>query len=295
VPLRCIQMWQRVLTAFLLIPPVLYLIGWSPVWLFLVAVLLTAEIGLHEFFSLSRQSGYKVFTLWGYIGGGLLCLAPAVDRRQPTVVALLVIISLVLLMLSLVLRPGLNLKEYLSSSAVTLLGIIYVGVLLSSLVPLRFSEPPMGAKWFALTAPSDDVTGRNLMLLLFLALWAGDAFAFLAGRSIGRTPFFPRISPKKTIEGAVAGLGGSLLVAWAFAHWFWRTASPRTVILLGGLIGISGQIGDLVESALKRGANVKDSGTLLPGHGGILDRIDSLLFGAPALWLALSVRDLWPW
>jgi len=95
------------------------------------------------------------------------------------------------------------------------------------------------------------------------------------------------------VEGSVAGLGASLLLAWVFAHWFWQTADPKTIVLLGGIVAIAGQVGDLVESALKRGANLKDSGTLLPGHGGLLDRIDSLLFGAPALWLALKLMGTW--
>jgi phosphatidate cytidylyltransferase len=288
-------MLRRILTALFLIPPVLYLIGWSPLWLFLVALVVTAVLGLHEFFALSRQTGFRAYPVWGYVAGGVLCLAPAADLRRPAVISLLVLVSVVLLTFLLGLGGRLDLKEYSSASAQTILGSVYVGFLLSSLIPLRFSEPAMGAKWFALSGESHQATGRNLMLLLFLALWAGDILAFVVGRSVGRTPFFPRISPKKTVEGAVAGLGGSLLVAWAFAHWFWQTADAKTVILLGGVVGLSGQVGDLVESSLKRGANVKDSGTLLPGHGGLLDRIDSLLFGAPALWLALTFRDLWPW
>ena len=96
------------------------------------------------------------------------------------------------------------------------------------------------------------------------------------------------------MEGSIGGFGGSLLVGWAFARWFWHPASLKTVMLLVALIAVAGQLGDLAESALKRGADVKDSGTLLPGHGGLLDRVDSLLFGAPALWLALSLKDIWP-
>ena len=129
--------------------------------------------------------------------------------------------------------------------------------------------------------------GSRFLLLLFLVIWAGDICAYLVGRPLGRTPFFARISPRKTWEGALAGLAGSLLAAWAFAHWFWKTADVKTVMLLAAWIAVAGQVGDLVESAIKRGANQKDSGTLLPGHGGFLDRIDSLLFAAPALWLAL--------
>ena len=118
-------------------------------------------------------------------------------------------------------------------------------------------------------------------------IWAGDICAYLVGRPFGRRPFFARISPRKTWEGALAGMTGSLVAAWAFAHWFWTTADVKKVILLAAWIAAAGQVGDLVESAIKRGANQKDSGALLPGHGGFLDRIDSLLFGAPALWLGL--------
>jgi phosphatidate cytidylyltransferase len=137
--------------------------------------------------------------------------------------------------------------------------------------------------------------GSILALFLFLVIWAGDICAYLIGRPFGRTPFFARISPRKTWEGALAGLAGSLLAAWACAHWFLARANPRTVILLAVWIAVAGQAGDLVESAIKRGANQKDSGTLLPGHGGFLDRIDSLLFGVPALWLAITLLAFFPW
>jgi phosphatidate cytidylyltransferase len=110
---------------------------------------------------------------------------------------------------------------------------------------------------------------------------------------MGRTQLFGRVSPKKTVEGAIGGFAGSLLIAWGFARGFWQTADVKTVMLLGVLVAVAGQIGDLVESALKRCAEMKDSGGLLPGHGGLLDRIDSLIFGAPALWLALALKDLW--
>jgi phosphatidate cytidylyltransferase len=131
------------------------------------------------------------------------------------------------------------------------------------------------------------------MLLLFLVIWADDTFAYLVGRTIGRRMLFPSISPKKTLEGSVAGFVGSLLVACGFARLFWQTASLKTVILLAALVALSGQIGDLAESAMKRGANLKDSGSVLPGHGGMLDRVDSLLFGAPVLWLTLAIMDVW--
>jgi len=95
------------------------------------------------------------------------------------------------------------------------------------------------------------------------------------------------------LEGSIAGLGGSLLVAWGFTSLFWQTASWKKAMLLAGIVALFGQIGDLAESAIKRGASVKDSGSVLPGHGGLLDRVDSLLFGAPVLWLSLAIWELW--
>jgi phosphatidate cytidylyltransferase len=180
-----------------------------------------------------------------------------------------------------------DLKTYLGAIATTVFGVVYIGLALSCLLPLRFSQ--LGAGIGGTGASG----GRNLMLLLFLVIWAGDTFAYLVGRAIGRRMLFPSISPKKTLEGSVAGLVGSLLVAWGFTRLFWQTASLKKVILLAGLVALFGQIGDLAESAMKRVASLKDSGSVLPGHGGLLDRVDSLLLGAPVLWLSLAIMDIW--
>jgi len=286
-------MLRRVLTAVLLIPPVIYLIGWSPKWLFLLALVLTVEIGLFEFFALTRQAGFKAYPVLGYFAGAAVCVVPALEPRQPGLAQLLLLVLLVLLTPSLALVWTPDVKDYLAACATTIFGTVYVGLMLSCLFPMRFSEPAMGGKWLTHSAGPDSAAGRKLLLLLFLVIWAGDIFAFLVGRTMGRRLLFPRVSPKKTVEGAVGGLAGSVLVGWVFTHWWWQTADWKTVMLLAALIALSGQVGDLVESALKRGANMKDSGILLPGHGGLLDRIDSLLFGAPVLWLALALRNLW--
>jgi phosphatidate cytidylyltransferase len=121
--------------------------------------------------------------------------------------------------------------------------------------------------------------------------WAGDALALLIGRTMGRHFFVPTISPRKTVEGSIAGLAGSVMVGWLCWLWFWRTEELKTVILLSVVASVVGQIGDLVESALKRAGRLKDSGSLLPGHGGLLDRIDSLVFAVPAVWLVLELKS----
>ncbi len=268
----------RILTGLPLALAVVYLIVQKREWLFVLAVLVTLEISLHEFFDISRQAGLRSYPFLGYVGGGLLCLSQVADLHGMTfnessalLLVLLGISALGLLMVS-------NLKEYLGTLASTMLGVFYVAFAFSWLVPLRFASPAVG---------------RNLVLLLFAVIWADDIFAYAVGRLAGRTLLAERISPRKTVEGAVAGLAGAMLVAWGFTHWFWQTADQKTVILIAGVVAVAGQAGDLVESAFKRAAGLKDSGTIIPGHGGMLDRIDSLLFGAPALWLAWNLKDLW--
>jgi phosphatidate cytidylyltransferase len=128
---------------------------------------------------------------------------------------------------------------------------------------------------------------RPALLLVLLPLWAGDSAAIFAGKAFGKTPLAPGISPKKTVEGAVANLLGCMLLAWATAAWL--GAGPIVAVGCGLICGLAGQAGDLFESFLKRKAGVKDSGNLLPGHGGLLDRIDSLLFSAPLVLLLLAL------
>ncbi len=285
-------MLKRTLTAILLIPPVVYLIGWSPKWLFVLAVIFGVALALREYFELCRTMGIKVFACLGYGASALVCGAQALPWRANNSVVVFLLIVFLLVISTLAMRPSVELKDYLAATTATIFGILYVGLSLSCLIPIRFSTHLFGGAM----ASGDGTSwlpplgsGSKILILMFVAIWAGDIFAYLVGRPYGRTPFFARISPRKTWEGALAGLAGSLLAAWGFAHWFWRSGDLKELMLLAAWVAIMGQIGDLVESAIKRGANQKDSGTLLPGHGGFLDRIDSLIFAAPALWLALFV------
>jgi phosphatidate cytidylyltransferase len=284
-------MKKRILTALLLIPPVIYLIGWSPKWLLLAAVIVLVELCLYEFFKLCQHAGFKTFPLLAYVVGAALCAVRAMETNRSEMYALALLIALVLTTLTFALALTRDLKTYLGAIATTTFGVVYIGLTLSCLLPLKYSR--LGGGSLGLAGTADTSWGRNLMLLLFLVIWADDTFAYLVGRAIGRKILFPSISPNKTLEGSVAGFVGSLLVAWGFASLFWQTASLKTVILLAGLVALSGQMGDLAESAMKRGANLKDSGSVLPGHGGVLDRVDSLLFGAPVLWLTLVIMDFW--
>jgi phosphatidate cytidylyltransferase len=300
----------RALTALALIPPVVYLAIWSPVWLFVAVLLLVVERTAYEYFGLSRAAGFGGFRGLGYAGCALLCLAQVVDlfrgwgggslfgwlsilpNRAPGGLvppeapidsgasALALAFILVLVVLAVGLARTKDLRQYLGASCSTIFAIFYVGLMLSWLVPLRYS--------LAVDA-AGPVPARYLVFFLFSVIWAGDISAYLVGRGVGRRLLFPQISPKKTLEGSLGGLAGSLLVAWVLARWWWHTPRLGSVMLLAGVVALAGQAGDLVESALKRSAEVKDAGALLPGHGGLLDRVDSLIFGAPVMWLCLML------
>jgi phosphatidate cytidylyltransferase len=128
---------------------------------------------------------------------------------------------------------------------------------------------------------------RQAILLLFAIIWVGDSAAYYGGRAMGRHLLAPRVSPKKTVEGAVAGLLGSVIVGVIGGKWALDQEWTR-LIVLSGLTAVAGQVGDLAESVLKRSAGVKDSSSILPGHGGILDRLDSLFFAAPVFYWLLN-------
>jgi len=159
------------------------------------------------------------------------------------------------------------LHDILPGMAISAAGLVFVALPFSYLV--RISEI--------------ERTGRQLVLLTLCLIWAGDTLAYFVGKGLGRLPMAPALSPKKTWEGALANLVGSLLVAVFFAKWMQSDAFP--LLILAGLANVAGQVGDLTQSAYKRGAAVKDSGALLPGHGGVLDRIDSLILAAPVVWI----------
>jgi phosphatidate cytidylyltransferase len=127
-----------------------------------------------------------------------------------------------------------------------------------------------------------DVLGPRLLLFTLVLVWVGDTAAYFAGRGFGRIKMSPEVSPQKTWEGAVANVLGALLVGAVFGYW--TGIPPAHMLAMAALGSIAGQLGDLFESALKRSAGVKDSGTILPGHGGMYDRIDALILAAPAVW-----------
>lgn len=250
--------------------PCLYVITLRGGLLFAVLVALLILLGLREFYALMRSKGYEPFAALGYF------CALAISGyawRQGVAVPLILTASLMAIMVRELMRR--DMSHPLVHIGVTLFGIMYVGWLGGHLVMLRELPGSQGA---------ESVLGAQMVFYTALVTWATDTGAYLAGVAFGRRPLLPRVSPKKTVEGAVGGLLGAMLVGWLCAKGFAVFMTPLAGALLGLVVGLSAQLGDLVESLLKRDAGTKDSAELIPGHGGILDRFDSLLFTVPVTY-----------
>lgn len=145
--------------------------------------------------------------------------------------------------------------------------------------------------YFAIISGLED--GRWWILFLFAVIWANDTFAYVTGKKLGRHKLCPAVSPKKTVEGAIGGLAGGVASALLFNHFFGMGAPWAEITVFSIFVGLVGMVGDLAESVLKRSAGVKDSGTIVPGHGGILDRTDSLIFAVPVLYYYLVLHQVY--
>ena len=170
-------------------------------------------------------------------------------------------------------------KGGFNTASVSVAGFIYVGLAFSHLILLRFYEPQNIIE----TALGNFTMGEALIWLMFIGTWASDSFAYFAGRAMGKQPLAPDISPKKTVEGFVGAVIGTTLLIFVIGHFFFGF-NLLLMTPLGIALAIFGALGDLVESTLKRYTKIKDSGNLIPGHGGVLDRFDSVMFNAPIVY-----------
>lgn len=259
---------KRVLTAVLLAIPALAAVVWAPAWLFTLLLAAVALLAAQELFRLGNGLGLAPYRWIGY-----LCSAALVVALALPISAHIWVEGAVAAWMAVLVRALADPQRMTSSAAdagFTLLAAGYCGLLLGLVGAVR--QLSMGIDW---------------VVFLLAVVWLGDIAALYVGRSLGRHHMAPRVSPKKTWEGAVASFLTALLVGAACGVWVALPTHHWPILelaLLGGAVNIGAQVGDLVESLLKRGAHVKDSGALLPGHGGILDRIDALLFAAPVLW-----------
>jgi len=283
--------WQRVLTAMVLIPVVVGVVLFTPTWAVAMATAASTILALWEYFTLGDAIGHRAYRLWTAFSSLLLLYVqwnaiPSQHRGAEESVVLfgndhlfrneapnsyLVFFVFVLGLTALTLFTRRPLVESLPSAGISTSAFLLVSF------PLSFAVRLQGM--------GDIFQGPRLLLFALVIIWASDTAAYFVGRAIGKHPLAPKISPKKTWEGSIAGMIGSLTVAYAF---HFRLTIPLPHLLAMAVLGnIAGQMGDLLESACKRSAGVKDSGGLLPGHGGVLDRIDALILCIPVIWYYL--------
>jgi phosphatidate cytidylyltransferase len=278
-------MLLRILTALVLIPIVVALVWWGPAWVLAIVAAGVAILALVEFFELGERVGLRAFRAWtivcaagifyaqyslGLVETHSLTGSISIVRhlQAGTVPIEIVLLIFVLGAAGIGLGTRRAIQDVLPALAVSSAGLLFIALPFSYLVRIDEIER----------------NGRELVLFTLLLVWAGDMLAYFVGQGLGRIPMAPALSPKKTWEGALGNLVGSMMVAVIFARWM--QVDALTLLVIAGLGNIAGQAGDLIESAYKRGAGVKDSGTILPGHGGMLDRIDSLILAAPVVWAA---------
>jgi phosphatidate cytidylyltransferase len=239
-------------------------------------VALEVTFGLYEFYRMMRGKGLRPYPLLGLLCGvGVVWKTLRPHQSQSD----LLLTGAVLVTLALGLRRP-DLKGRVEGMAVTLFGVLYVGWLSAHLVLLR--ELP----WRAGTPYAD---GAAYVLLAFFLTWSCDTAAYAVGRAFGRTRPWTRISPRKSVEGAAGGLVAAVVAAFVARAWFAPFLGVVDAAVLGVGVGVFAQVGDLVESMVKRDARHGDSSDIIPGHGGVLDRFDSLYFSAPLVFYYLKI------
>ncbi len=293
---------KRLLTALVLIPLVLLAVFRLPDPIFVAVVGMVAALATMEYLQIIRSYGFAEFRVTTYASVAVLYLVtmaatrPFSEWAASRGIPIIAVFCLIALPIFFVFSPSIfllagmredDLRRVLPGAAMSFFAVPYIGGALACLALLRTSFAG-AAGWF-------------FVLFTFFAVWVGDTAAYYVGRSIGRVKFAPRISPKKTWEGAIASVVGAVIVVALFNHFALqiqhglmrihlvldsgvRPAPLWLACLIGALLNIAAQLGDLFESLIKRGAGVKDSGTILPGHGGVLDRFDSLLFAVPFVY-----------
>ena len=268
---------SRIITAVIVLPFLIasILISWLQL-LFVVLAALAMVAGLFEFYVLAKRRDLKPDAAIGYLAAAALFTVfyfndpgPSSDLLMMQLIPLILIVFTAATLIAATLR-GAPFDKMIASTGATILGVLYVVLLGSHLVAVRtgFNQ--------ALSA--------DLLCFFFLVLMGSDTGAYFVGRAFGKRKLAPSISPVKTWEGVAGGLLAGLLMGSIAHFWFFRELPLKLALPLAAVMTVVGILGDLTESALKRSAGAKDTANILPGHGGLLDRLDSLLFNAPVIY-----------
>ncbi|MCK9216544.1 MAG: phosphatidate cytidylyltransferase [Firmicutes bacterium] len=227
---------------------------------------LLSIVGLHEYYNAFKNADFKPNALIGFFGAICYYAIITINKNSIVLLSSMLFIILILLFFDIIKRD-----RSILDIAITILGLIYIPFLFSNIQFLQKGN-----------------YGRALVLLPFVTAWLSDTLAYFAGINFGKHKLCPKISPNKTIEGALGGIAGSTLFCFIAGAVFYKTGISIPLfhyLIVGILCGITGQIGDLFASSIKRFCKIKDFGRILPGHGGILDRFDSILFTAPTVYI----------
>ncbi len=255
---------KRIVSSVIFLPIFILIVQYGNGPIFFIFLSLILLVALYEFFTLLEKNDQKCMLFPGMALGWLVLFSFFNKQNHTLYPALAILIFGVFLTKLLSEKPMHSTLEQISN---TFFGELYIGFLLGYLISIRQYEE-----------------GRKLIFMLFLIIWLGDTFAYYIGSLLGNHKLAPAISPNKSLEGALGGLGGSLVGVLVAQYWFSLPISAFHGVILGLVSGVAGQMGDLCESMLKRNLKVKDSGFLIPGHGGVLDRLDSVLFSAPVFY-----------
>jgi phosphatidate cytidylyltransferase len=257
---------KRVASALVLLPVFLLIVVKAPGWMFNMLVVIASGAALWELTRLFEHGGRPAYRRLAVVAGTLVTATFAASRLMDPLA--LPVFALTLAVAASLAAPVWRGATATEPAANTLLAILYVGWLLGFGILLHHTSP----------------AGDELVLFVVGVTWLGETSAYLVGSTVGRHKLAPVISPRKTLEGAAAQIVASVVSGAALGAWLLPQCGPAVAVAGGTLLGVVGQIGDLAESVIKRSVGTKDTGGLIPGHGGVLDRIDSLLFNLPAFY-----------
>ncbi|HEV8590759.1 MAG TPA: phosphatidate cytidylyltransferase [Pyrinomonadaceae bacterium] len=272
-------MKTRLLTALVALPILIASIvlpSYVPqtVWIFVTIAVLALGAGLFEFYSLTKKLELKADAAIAYLGAAVLVVAFIFDApaNTPDLLFATIALFIIAVLVSQTFRFQADFSKMLGGVGVTILGVFYLAFLGGFLIATRvgFEEQPY--------------LSTHLLSYFFLVLMGSDTGAYFTGRAFGKHKLAPKISPGKTVEGLIGGLAAAATAAAAASYTFFPELPYRFSIPLAMVMAVVGVLGDLAESAMKRGSNTKDAASILPGHGGLLDRLDSLLLNAPILY-----------